>query len=255
MTDRRRHHRPVLRPAEGSQGEAAADGQRDGPSRPARLVGREGRPPLAVLGPDGSLDDQQALAFALAQGDPELLVATCWQLGHERFTRLVLARGLPFDVADDVLQEVFALLSRELDRVRGPRIMGWLATMVELECRRHCTRQARAHHNAARARYELQHISHHQAASQLADNLGHKRDLAVAVEFVAGLEPVDQCILQAFLLEGLPTTQIAARVEQRFGEQVSVQAVRMRRLRLRRQLSQQIIQKRRGSDNRRESDA
>jgi DNA-directed RNA polymerase specialized sigma24 family protein len=105
--------------------------------------------PVAMLGPQDHHDPQQHLERALRSGDPQRVITVCWQLWRRDLLQRILAKGVPVDHADDVLQNVFALLARDFERVRSRRLRGWLFTIVGYECRRFFQERARARPRSA----------------------------------------------------------------------------------------------------------
>ena len=145
-----------------------ADAEPGRPERPAaglattqdeprgRLIAGREHPPLVVLGRDDQHSAHGTLEQILALTQDEAFITALWHHACPHLIRQAVAKGLPIDAADDVLQEVFSLLAAELDRVRGPRIMGWLRTMVDYQCMAWFSSRRRARRNldAATARQD-----------------------------------------------------------------------------------------------------
>ncbi len=200
---------------------------------------------LSLLGPEDAADSQLFLRRALRSGDAQRVIATCWRLWRRELLERILAKGVPTDHADDVLQNVFALLARDYHRVRSDRLQGWLVTMVGYECRRFFQDRARARPRSA-PMAAVPPPDFHGPGPEL--QLDRQRDLGVAFAFLEGLAPLDSFVLMASLHEGHSTARIAAEVVERFGVVISDDALRQRRSQLRRTLASHILQARRGCD-------
>ncbi len=211
-----------------------------------RVVSRDGAPPVQLLGADDRPDPVALLARVLRSGDPALVVATCWRLWHRDLLRRVLYSGVPPEHAEDVLQDVFALLARDYQRVRSHRLRGWLGTMVDFECRRWFQDRRRSRRNRQVAAERVEPPEYNREAAHPETSMDRRRDLDVAFAFIRDLEPEDAFVLEASLYHQLAAAEVAAGLAERFQLVLSAAAIRQRRSLLRRQLASQIRQKRRG---------
>lgn len=205
------------------------------------------RSPLVVLGQDDTYSEQAALDQALALADDEQLITALWHLSHQRLLRRALQRGLSLEVAEDIIQDVFSLLADELERVRGPRVLGWLTKMVDYECIRQVSERKRARAN-------LQAVTAHHSQAQALHSLGQpeqqldrERELAAALELLLTLEPLDAYIMRATIVDGAEAADSIPRITERFGVQLSPKALYERRRRIRVDLAHRLALQRTGT--------
>ncbi|MFH1464327.1 MAG: hypothetical protein ABIO70_08060 [Pseudomonadota bacterium] len=177
---------------------------------------------------------------ALARNDPEQVIQLCWSLFNRPLFLRILDRGIPEDQAEDVLQEVFALLQREYERVRGPRLQGWLWTVTDYECRRHhtarrrtlCCREAAAGQVAA---------SGARSDTRLPDILvDQRREVAAVLEFLRQLSSYESTLLETALIGGATTQEVLDLVLGRFGQQLDAMQLARQRHRLRQRLKEHL---------------
>jgi DNA-directed RNA polymerase specialized sigma24 family protein len=219
------------------------DPQREQASLDAPVHSASNGVSLAVVSADRPFSPEQLLVAALQQDDREVLLTVCWQLWHRPLLRRALRRGLDLHAAEDALQDVFTLLARDLERVRGPRLQGWLSAMVDYECKRYHSQGRRLRAGVATVGLEAP-VAERSGAPALERRLDQRRDLAWVLEFYLQLEPADACVLQHSLEAGACIAQLCERLHQRFGLELSAQAARQRRHELRRLLVGHIRQKR-----------
>ena len=213
---------------------------------PGRVVLDLGRSPLVVLGQDDSYDEHNTIARILELSDEDALVAALWHLTHDRLLLRVLRRRIPLDVAEDVLQDVFALLIEQLPRVRGPKIVGWLCTMADYECARQTSKLERARANRASAVRNLPRAGADPLGAEPEAKLDTKRALNETWELVLNLSPIDAYIMQATVLDGAPAAEIIQVIGRRYDVSLTLGALYERRRKLRRALANRLVHRRRG---------
>lgn len=248
--------RPCQAPGKATPEVRAIDDKPAAPSTPqgGRTVMEDGRPPLVVTDRDGSRSEQEALEHLLALTDEDRLIAALWHLGHDRLVLQALRRQLPLDVAEDIVQDVFALLTEQLQRVRGPKILGWLATMVDYECRRHLTRLYRGRSNQSAVVRRQDQSSSRQATADPEERLDRRRAAGQAWTLVSELEPLDAYIMRASIVDEADSALMIEVIARRFEVQLTRGALYARRRRIRRLLAHRMTTGRRGGVHRGEHD-
>ncbi len=211
------------------------------------------RPPLVVYGPADDSREQDILQGILALSDPEARITALWHLSHRRLLGRVLRRQLPLEVAEDIVQDVFSLLADQLERVCGPRILGWLNTMVDYECARRFSERRRALANQRAVVTQQLSLDLH-SSGQPERQLDSSRDLAVALELLVTLEPLDELIMGAAGGDAFETAQLIERIQGSFGLLLTPRALYERRRRIRRDLANRLANRRRGSSPRGDHD-
>jgi DNA-directed RNA polymerase specialized sigma24 family protein len=213
--------------------------QEQGPNTPrADLRGGAGAGERPDASASGRPEDP-AVERILQLGCPEQVITALWNLSYERLIRRALARQVSLPVAEDILQDVFSLLARELDRVRGPRILGWLGTMVDYECARHFSKVKRARLNERKAQVNAAELVAAMDAAPLDQKLDRKRGLDQARSALAALGALDEYIIQA-AVDGVDAVDAVAEIQRRFGVSLSSGALYERRRRIRLRLREQL---------------
>jgi len=180
---------------------------------------------------------QQTLEQILALSDDEQLITALWHLAHRRLLRQAMARGVAVEAAEDIVQDVFSVLADQLERVRGPRLLGWLATMVDYECKRHFTTRRRARGNLASTQARAAVVQQLLGRDNPERELIRQRELRAAVDLLVQLDPVEAFIMQAAVIDGLSTAVVLDTITRRFGVTLSPRALYERRRRIRRALA------------------
>ncbi len=236
-----------------AEGDKSPSSGRPEPLEPGRLVLHpEGGPSLVVLGSGECASAELQVEQALQKGEPAAVITLCWQLWHRRLLRQALIKGLRLEQAEDALQNVFALLARDLERVRGSKLLGWLCTMMDYECMRTFQAERRGRSNQAAVAANEASLKPDEGWTEVERRAEGRRELGVVMAFVAGLEPIDMVVVKATLLRDKTDEETAALLRGRYGWRGSGQAVRRRRMEIRQLLASHVAQARRAARSRRE---
>ncbi len=217
-------------------GDAAGAGRTvfDGPSRP-----------LVVLGGDDAPDEPQTLEQIIELGDDQQLITALWHMSHRRLMRIALSRQVPFDAAEDLVQDVFAMLADQLDRVRSPELLGWLAKMVDYECKRYFSMRKRSRGNQVSAQEHSALNLSHRTRDDPEAGLIRQQDLGAALDVLYSREPVDAYIILATNVDGVPSPVVIEVIARRFGVFLTPGALYERRRRIRTTLATRLTRSRR----------
>ena len=198
-----------------------------------------GTPFIAVV-KDQRYSDADAVEQILSLDDHERIISALWHLCHERLLRRVLHKGLPIELAEDILQDVFALLSERLEDIRDPRIIGWLNTVADFECARHITklRRGRTNRHASEQRAEVDELV--RQGDDIEARIDRRRRLVRTFEVLMSLGELDSFIVRASCLDGLPTATILDIIERRYGLSLTPAALYKRRSRIRHELASNL---------------
>jgi len=198
-----------------------------------------GVPFIAVV-KDQRYSDADAVQQILSLQDNERIISALWHFCYEGLLRRVLRKGLHIELAEDILQDVFALLSERLDDVRDPRIVGWLNTVADYECARHITmlRRGRSNRRASEQQAEFAEIV--QQGDDIEARIDRRRRLIRTFEVLMELGDLDSFIVRASCLDGLPTETILDVIERRYGLSLTSVALYKRRSRIRRLLARNL---------------
>jgi RNA polymerase sigma factor (sigma-70 family) len=207
--------------------------------------GRTGQP-LVLLGAAGGDAEAAMLRFALDQGDPEAVIQLCWNLYHAALFRRILGRGIPADQAEDVLQCVFALLHREYEAVRGPKLRGWLWTIADYECLRHIQQSVRARRNLDGVRRLAGADGGRDTAPSPESLVDARRGVEAVLAFFAGLTPYEEELFQTSWIECASVEETLVAVSRKYGKQIDRRQLARQRHRLRQRLAESIAHWRSG---------
>ena len=196
--------------------------------------------PLVVLGSDDVYSEPLTIEQVLALDDDEQLITALWHLSHRRLLRRALAQGLTLEAAEDAVQDVFSMLADQLQRVRGPALGGWLAKMVDYECKRYFSAQKRARGNlqAVQERADLDKRQHDCDDPEL--TLIRQHELGTAMDLLLDLEPLEAFIMRATIVDKVPTTVVLDVIKRRFEVCLTPAALYERRRRVRQRLAKRM---------------
>ncbi len=233
LTDRSDHHPPANTQPASAPGISGARSTGLGSAA-------QPRSPRVVPGVDGLHRQPPTIEQILELDDDEQQISALWRLSHQRLLRRAVAQGVPLDAAEDVVQDVFSRLAVQLPQVRSPKIGGWLAKMVDYECKRHFSTQKRARGNQRKvqARADLHLAQSRPTNPELA--LIRRRELDAAVGLLAKLKPLDAYIVKSATVDGVQTAVVLEVIERRFGVRLSPRALYERRRRIRRKLAERL---------------
>jgi len=207
-----------------------------------RVVTTSAGPPLVVLGKDDVYSEPVTLEQILQLRDDEAQITALWHLSHRRLLRRALSKGVPLESAEDIVQDVFALLANQLDRVRSSRLLGWLATMIDYECKRHFTKRRRATGNLESVQQRIEVDLQLCGQDDPEIELTRQRELRAAVDLLVGLEPLEAFIMRAAIIDEMATPAVLDVLARRFDVQLSPRALYERRRRIRRTLANRLAQ-------------
>jgi len=207
-----------------------------------RVVTNSAGSPLVVLGKDDVHSEPLTLDQILQLRDDEALITALWHLSHRRLLRRALGKGVPLESAEDIVQDVFSLLADQLDRVRSPRLLGWLATMVDYECKRHFTKRKRTTGNLESVQQRIEVVQQLHGQDDPEHEIIRQRELQAAVDLLVVLEPLEAFIMRAAIIDELATPVVLDVLARRFDVQLTPRALYARRRRIRRALANRLAQ-------------
>jgi DNA-directed RNA polymerase specialized sigma24 family protein len=195
---------------------------------------------LRLLGAASRKTSDEQLRQALVQGQREVVIPLCWTLFSQPLFLRIVSAGIPADQAEDVLQNVFGLLHREYETVRGPKLRAWLRTMADYECLRHiqACRRLRRYHARIAAEHDQGEIHRDRTSPEVAAE--QRCSLRVTLDFLGRLSPYEAALLESTLVEEHSVAETQEWLFKQFGARPSPEQLVRQRHRLRRRLTRHI---------------
>jgi len=172
----------------------------------------------------------------LRAGDDEQVVLFVWRRWRRIVCARILAWDIPFDEVDDILQDVMALLSRELSFFLGGCLRSWMISLTDYQCRSWLKAAVRARAWQARLRGDRAPQSLYEEERLLA----LRSDLAVVMEFFAALDSIQRAVFKAVFIEERGIQETVDLLREQHGLQLSEDAVQSRKRRMRARLATRL---------------
>ncbi len=226
--------------------QTAHGGERADPSTGGEQEWIEPRPGPLKPGSKPHCDPQPAgteLHEAFRNKDAEYVVSILWQHWRGPLIGRILTWSIPEAEADDVLQEVLALVaskcanprSRGFDSEDG--LLGWVWTLTDYECRSHHNRALRFRRKHRALALGTQPPDRHPSGLRNVEReIAERQALALVREFYDGLGPNDRTLFDLVFHDRCTSREVAQHLEEHSDTHRTPGAVRARTRRLRSQL-------------------
>lgn len=179
----------------------------------------------------------ERLAHALESRDIEGVVSAAWTLHWHGLYAFFRSRGESDLDARDCIQDTFSHVVEWWESFQGDRFSGWLFTIARYAWYSH---QAKVRRDLRR-QYLVPPRDHVEPSLDV--TFDRKEQLTLVLRVVNSLDPVDQVIFHATFWDGCDPHQIAERLQSAFNRPYSLEAIRMRRHRVRMRIAHYLARK------------